>query len=144
MSAEFWAMVGIVVTQFVILYNNYRATKSQEPLVKAQAEDQMSEGWVKLAQEYQRQIANMKGLEVENASLRPLVLKLALQEKELEQHISDKEDWKKYANILVDQLKQLDQMPIPFQRYPTGDSEKMKTIRDTKDKMKPVKIENEH
>lgn len=149
MTPEFWTLLGVIVVQLVILANNYqngkvqkaiaeRQAQLQEPLTDAQAEKELSESWVKLAQEYQRQIESLKGLEVENASLRPLVLKLALQEEQMKQDKRDKEDWKRYSQSLIKQIEGANLIPVPFVRYVNGDSQKVKTIRDTKDKMKPV------
>jgi hypothetical protein len=145
MSPEFWTLLGVIVLQLANMYNNYRNNKAQAPLIEAQAAGGMSEGWVKLSQEYARQIENMKGLEVENASLRPLVLKLALQGEELKQHIEDKEDWKKYATTLVRQIEGLGQIPIPFKRYPSssGDTDKMKPITNPKVKAAKAVQEDE-
>jgi hypothetical protein len=148
-SPELLALVGIIVVQLVNLYNNYQnaktareAAQQQHPLVEAQAEKEISEGWTFVAQEYQRQIQNLKGLETENASLRPLVLKLALQEEEMKQCQKDKEDWKGYSKELQVQIKSLNQIPLPFVRHINDESQKMKAIRDTKDKMKAIQKEN--
>jgi hypothetical protein len=148
MSAEFWALMGVLVMQLAGMYNNYQTAKAakvvaetqvkaQAPLVEAQADAAQSEGWVKLAGEYARQIESLKKLEVENAQLRPLVLKLALQEKQMEQDKKDKEDWKRYSQLLVKQLEDIDQIPLPFRRFPSnGDSDKVKAI--TQNKMSPI------
>lgn len=129
-SLEFWSgVVIVVIVQLAGMYNNYRTHKANAPLIEAQAEDAMSEGWVKLAGEYARQIESLKKLEVENSELRPLVLKLALQEKDMDQHRKDKEDWKRYANTLVTQIETCGQIPIPFRRMPSnGDSHKVLAI----------------
>jgi hypothetical protein len=147
MTPEFLTLLGVIVLQLANMYNNYQNAKVQReiaaqqvPLTDAQAEKELSESWVKLAQEYQRQIESLKGLEIENASLRPLVLKLALQEEQMKQDKRDKEDWKRYSQNLIKQIEGASLIPIPFARYVNGDSDKMKTIRDTKDKIKPVEI----
>ena|SRR6266498_1042780 len=141
---EFWSGVIIVVIgQLASVWINYRNSKAQAPLVEAQAEETMSEGWVKLAQEYARQIDSLKKLEVENAELRPLVLKLALQEKQIEQDVKDKSDWKRYSMLLAKQLEDLGQIPIPFRRYPNdGESQKVKAVASS-DAVKLLQKENE-
>ena len=135
MSPELWALLGVLVTQITSMFINYRNNKTQSPLIEAQAEDAMSEGWVKLAGEYARQIESLKKLEVENSELRPLVLKIALQEKDTEQHMKDKADWKKYSMLLVKQIEDLGQVPMPFIRYMNGDTGKHKTVSITQPKI---------
>lgn len=140
MSPELWALLGVIVTQLVILFTNYQNHKANAPLVDAQADAAMSEGWVKLAQEYARQIESLKKLEVENSELRPLVLKIALQEKDTEQKERDKADWKKYAETLVQQIETCGQIPIPFRRMPSnGDTGKNKTVTVTSPKIEKPK-----
>jgi hypothetical protein len=147
MSAEFWALMGVMVIQFAGMWNTYQTNKAQRardeaqakgqaPLVEAQAEAAQSEGWVKLAQEYARQIESLKGLERENSELRPLVLKIALQEKQMEQDKKDKADWKRYAETLIKQIEDLGQIPLPFRRLPSnGDTGKMKSVTITNPKI---------
>lgn len=136
MTPELWALIGVIVTQLVILFTNRQAHKANAPLIEAQADDAMSEGWVKLAGEYARQIESLKKLEVENSELRPLVLKLALQEKQMEQDKKDKADWKRYAETLVQQIEEMKQIPIPFRRFPSnGDTGKTKAVTITQPKI---------
>lgn len=124
------AFASGTLTPIVIKFLEQR---TQKKLSDAQAEETASESWVRLAQEYARQIESLKKLEVENSELRPLTLKLALQEKEMEQVHEDKEDWKRYAGKLVKQLEDAKIIPIPFRRYPgNGDSEKIKAITPLK------------
>lgn len=140
MTPELWALLGVIVMQAAGMYNNYRTHKANAPLVEAQAEDAMSEGWVKLAGEYARQIESLKKLEIENSELRPLVLKLALQEKDMDQHRKDKEDWKRYSTTLVAQIETCGQIPIPFRRLPSnGDTGKMKTVSTTQPRIETPK-----
>jgi len=102
--------------------------RSQKPVTKAQSEEILSEAWERLGKEYARQLESSRRLEDEIIALRPLVLKLALQEKQVEQCHEDKEDWKRYATKLAKQLEEANIMPIPFKRYPTGDSGKIAAI----------------
>lgn len=89
----------------------------------------LSESWETVSKEYARMLEGKNALEVENRELRPLVLKLALQEKEMEQVKEDKEDWKRYASKLSKQLEEHKIIPLPFRRYPgNGDSEKVKAV----------------
>jgi len=142
MTPEFWTLIGIIVLQLANMYNNYRTNKTNAPLVEAQAESAIGEALEKLGQEYSRMLGTNKALEEELSALRPLTLKIALQEQAMKQTEDDKSDWKRYAEKLSHQLEEHEILPIPFRRYPSnGDSEKMKTIRDTKDKMKPVEIQ---
>lgn len=143
-SPELWGLIGVIVLQLFNMWNNYINNKAQSPLIEAQAGGTKDDGWVKVSQEYVRQIESLKGLEVENASLRPLVLKVALMGENEKQLIEDKEDWKRYAMTLVEQVKEAGQMPIPFKRYPSasGDTDrKMKPI--SKPKLKVVPEEND-
>ena len=152
MTPELGALLSVIVLQLANMYNNYQTAKSareiaerqvklQEPLTDAQAEKELSESWVKLAQEYQRQIESLKKLEVENASLRPLVLKLALQEEQMKQDKKDIEDRRKYCQLLREQLEKAGQVPLPFIRNLNGDSDKFKTI--TKDKIESIHIQEQ-
>ncbi|HZM25003.1 MAG TPA: hypothetical protein VFC02_24845, partial [Anaerolineales bacterium] len=94
------------------------------------------------AGEYARQIESLKKLEVENSELRPLVLKLALQEKQIEQDKKDKEDWKRYSQLLVKQLEELGQIPLPFRRFPSnGDTGKHNVV--TQSKLATVRAEEQ-
>lgn len=136
MSPELWGLLGVIAMQLANMYINYQTHKANAPLIDAQADDAMSEGWVKLAQEYARQIESLKKLEVENSELRPLVLKLALQEKDTEQKERDKADWKRYAETLVQQIETCGQIPIPFRRMPSnGDTGKNKAVTITNPKV---------
>jgi len=143
MTPEFWTLLGVIVLQLAGMYNNYRAQKAQEPLVEAQAESAIGDAMEKLGQEYSRMLGTNKALEEELSSLRPLTLKIALQEQTLKQAEDDKADWKRYAERLARQLEEHEILPIPFRRYPSnGDSQKTKAVpRDTKDKMKPVEVQ---
>ena len=131
---QFWSgVLAVVIVQLASVYINRQNNKQQAPVTNAQAEEVLSEAWERLAKEYARLLENSKKLEVENAELRPLVLKLALQEKDIEQTHRDKEDWKRYSTKLEEQLKDASLIPIPFRRYPgNGDSEKVKAITGPK------------
>lgn len=149
-SPEMWALLGVLTVQLASIYNNYQNAKTareqaqqNHPLVEAQAEKEISEGWTFVAQEYQRQITNLRGLETENAALRPLVLKVALQEEDIKQCQKDKEDWKGYAYELIEQVKSANLIPLPFVRHLNSDSQKMKAIRETKDRIRAINKENE-
>jgi hypothetical protein len=106
----------------------YIRQRNQGPVTKAQSEEILSEAWERVMKEYARQIENLRRLEIENSELRPLVLKIALQEQAMTQCHEDKEDWKRYATKLSKQLEEHGQMPIPFKRYPSGDSDKIAAI----------------
>ena len=114
-------ITGGALVEFIRQHN-------QRPVTKAQSEEILSEAWERLGKEYARQLENSRRLEDEIIALRPLVLKLALQEKQIEQCHEDKEDWKRYATKLAKQLEEANIMPIPFKRYPTGDSGKIAAI----------------
>lgn len=101
---------------------------NQRYVTKAQSEEILSEAWERLANSYARQLENSRRLEEEVASLRPLVLKLALQEQDIKQCHEDKEDWKRYAKKLAKQLEEASIIPLPFKRYPSDDSGKMEAI----------------
>lgn len=144
MNIEAWLpFVGGVLAGFITpVVLRLIDQRQQQRLTNAQAEETASESWVRLAQEYARQIESLKKLEVENSELRPLTLKLALQEKEMQQVHEDKEDWKRYAGKLAKQLEENNIIPIPFRRYPgNGDSEKHKII--TPMKVQAVKAEEQ-
>lgn len=133
---------GVLAGTLVPIVLRFMDQRAQAKLTNAQAEETSSESWVRLAQEYSRQIESLKKLEVENSELRPLTLKIALQEKEMEQVKEDKEDWKRYAGKLVKQLEENNIIPIPFRRYPgNGDSEKVKPV--TQPKLQAIKIEEQ-
>jgi len=108
--------------------NSLEKVKDKE--INADDELKRTEAWERLSQEYARQIESLKKLEVENGQLRPLVLKLALQEQDMKQTRDDKEDWKRYANKLYGQLEAFGQVPLPFRRTPSDSdtSERMKAI----------------
>jgi len=118
----------------------YIRQRGQKPVTKAQSEEILSEAWERLGKEYARQLENSRRLEDEVISLRPVVLKLALQEKEMEQCHEDKEDWKKYATKLSKQLEENNIMPIPFKRYPSGDSGKISAIMPINNQDQPTII----
>ena len=129
---QFWlGVLTVLAPQLVQMYNAWNSSRANAPLVEADSEIKRTEAWERLSQEYARQIESLKKLEVENAELRPLVLKLALQEQDMKQVREDKEDWKRYSNKLYKQIESLGQVPLPFRRSPTdGDTqEKIKAVQ---------------
>lgn len=106
--------------------------RSQKKVTEAQSAEILSEGWERLANSYARQLENSRRLEEEAASLRPLVLKIALQDQDMKQIQEDKEDWKRYAKKLAKQLEDANIIPLPFKRYPSDDSGKMEAIMNEK------------
>lgn len=130
---QFWlGILTVLLPQIYNIYKAWRDAKSNEPLVEAQADEKVFQAWEKLAAEYVRQIDSLRNLETENATLRPLVLKIALQEQEMSQCREDKEDWKRYAQKLAKQLEEDGKMPLPFRRTPSdGDTGKHTTVRVT-------------
>lgn len=129
-SLEFWSgVIAVVATQLATMYVSYQTRKAGAPLTDGQAQAALSEAWERLGQEYQRMLDNHKAQEDELAALRPLTLKLAMQEQVIHQTDEDKSDWKRYAEKLAHQLEEHNIVPIPFRRLPSnGDSEKMKAI----------------
>jgi hypothetical protein len=131
---EFWyGILTIIGAQIIIQVANViisnRKDKAQKPLIEAQGQGEISEAWERVANGYAKQIESLEKLEKENAELRPLVLKLALQEEAIKQTVRDKEDWKRYSQKLYKQLEELGQIPMPFRRLPSdGDSEKVKAV----------------
>lgn len=134
MNPEWLPLIAAIatgaITPIVIKWMEQRSQKKQSD---AQAQEILSEGWERLGQEYARLLENTRRDEAELVQLRPLTLKIALQEKEMEQVKEDKEDWKRYAGKLEQQLKDANIIPIPFRRYPgNGDSEKHKVVTQSK------------
>ena len=118
-----WELVVTVIVAFLGggAVVEFIKQRNQKPVT-------ISEAWERVTGEYARQVESLKRLEVENAALRPLVLKIALQEQAMTQCHDDKEDWKRYSLKLSKQLEENGVMPIPFKRYPTGDSGKIAAI----------------
>lgn len=129
-SLEFWSgVIIVVVTQFSAVFIVLKQLKGQAPLTNAQAQSAISDAWEGVGQEYARLLGHYKALEEEVAVLRPLTLKLAMQEQAIHQTEEDKADWKRYAEKLSHQLEEHNVTPIPFRRLPSnGDSEKMKAV----------------
>jgi hypothetical protein len=126
----FWSGIIIVlIPQIIGLISNYQARRANEPLTNAQSESAMGDALEKLGQAYDRSLETIKTQNEELAVLRPLTLKIAMQEQATAQTQKDKEDWKRYAEKLAHQLQEHEILPIPFRRYPpNGDSEKVKTV----------------
>jgi hypothetical protein len=129
-SLEFWlGVISVISVQIVAIYTSYQTRKAGAPLSKAQAQEALSEAWERVAQEYNRLLDNYKAQEDELTALRPLTLKVAMQEQAMRQTEEDKADWKRYAEKLSHQLEEHNIIPIAFRRLPSnGDSDKMKAI----------------
>lgn len=129
-SLEFWSgVIAVLIVQIANMYQSYQARKAGAPLSNAQAESAMGDALDKLGQAYDRSLDTIKLQNEELAVVRPLTLKVVLQEQEKVQTQKDKEDWKRYAEKLVHQLEEHEVLPLPFRRYPTnGDSQRMKII----------------
>lgn len=129
-SLEFWSgVIAVLAVQITQIYISYQTRKAGAPLSKAQEQEALSEAWERVAQEYNRLLDNYKKQEEELTELRPLTLKLAMQEQQIHQTDEDKADWKRYAEKLAHQLEEHTIVPIPFRRLPSnGDSEKMKAV----------------
>lgn len=138
MSPELIALIGVLVVQLTNMYLAYQTRKAGAPLSSAQAQEALSEAWERVGQEYQRLLDNYKAQEEELIALRPLTLKLAMQEQAIHQTNDDKADWRRYAEKLSHQLEEHSIIPIAFRRLPSnGDSDKMKAI--TKEQVDSVK-----
>lgn len=117
---EFWSGVALALAPYIIqVVSRWMDSRDKEREIDADDELKRTEAWERLSQEYARQIESLKQLEVENGQLRPLVLKLALQDQEMHQVKDDKEDWKRYAIKLTKQLEDNKIIPLPFRRTPT-------------------------
>jgi len=126
----FWSGIIIVlIPQVITLVSNYQTRKANAPLTNAQSESAMGDALEKLGQAYDRSLDTIKTQNEELAVLRPLTLKIAMQEQTTSQTQKDKEDWKRYAEKLALQLQEHEILPIPFRRYPpNGDSEKVRAV----------------
>jgi hypothetical protein len=154
--ASVFILVTSLAPQLYQIYSRYRDSqdkekqqrleeKKQEVELKRQEmekDDKAVQHWEKIAGEYARQIESLRRLEVENAELRPLVLKNALLQQKVSQSEEDKEDWKAHANRLTAQLEEANVIPLPFRRIAhNGDTqERLKTISQ---KMRAIKDESE-
>jgi hypothetical protein len=139
----FWSgIILVMIPQIISLVSNYQHNKANEPLTNAQSESAMGDALEKLGQAYDRSLDTIKTQNEELSVLRPLTLKIAMQEQATTQTQKDKEDWKRYAEKLAHQLEEHEILPIPFRRYPSnGDSQKIKAvtpeeIRSTKEERK--------
>ena len=131
-TVEFWSgVIAVLIVQLANMYMSYQARKAGAPLSNAQAQEAISEAWERVGQEYARLIENYKAQEDELTTLRPLTLKLAMQEQSIKQTEEDKADWKRYAEKLANQLEEHTIIPIAFRRLPSdGDTlEKIKAIK---------------
>lgn len=129
-SLEFWSgIILLVLAQVFGFVREARAAKNAAPLNNAQKEEVLGEAMEKLGNEYTRMLGTNRALEAELSALRPLTLKVALQEQQMKQTQKDKEDWKRYAEKLVEQLQANNIVPLPFRRLPSnGDSDKFRAI----------------
>jgi len=135
----FWSgIVIILIPQIIGLVSSYQARKANAPLTNAQSESAMGDALEKLGQAYDRSLETIRTQNEELAVLRPLTLKIAMQEQATIQTQKDKEDWKRYAEKLSHQLEEHEILPIPFRRYPSnGDSQKVKAV--TKEEIEAAK-----
>ena len=132
---EFWSgVIAVLIVQFANMWMSYQARKAGAPLSNAQAQEAISAAWERVGQEYARLIENYKAQEDELTALRPLTLRIAMQEQSINQAAEDKADWKRYAEKLSNQLEEHNIIPIAFRRLPSdGDTmEKIKTITKAK------------
>ena len=123
-ALQFWSGILLVlIPQLFGLAKDWRAARAQEKQTESQESVSMTqaqtENWERLVQNYAKQIESMQTLQNENAELRTLPLKLVIQEQEMKQCAEDKEDWKRYAQKLADQIKGFGQIPLPFRRTPS-------------------------
>ena len=141
---QFWlGIITILAPQLVQLYMKLQDIRASKPVKEAEADEKVFQAWANVAGEYARQVESLRRLEVENASLRPLALKVALIQQENVQMKEDKEDWKNYSLALVRQLEDNSIIPLPFQRMPHNGihtREKLKTISD---KVKAITVPEE-
>jgi len=126
----FWSgIILVMIPQIITLISNYQHNRANEPLTNAQSESAMGDALEKLVEAYGRALDTIKLQNEELVLLRPLTLKIAMQEQEKTQTQKDKEDWKRYSERLAHQLEEHEILPIPFRRYPTnGDSQKIKAV----------------
>jgi hypothetical protein len=126
----FWSgIILVLIPQLITLISNWQKNKASEPLTNAQAESAMGDALEKLGQAFDRSLVTIKAQDDELSLLRPMTLKIAMQEQAMAQTQKDKEDWKRYSEKLVLQLQEHEILPIPFRRYPSnGDSQKVKAV----------------
>jgi hypothetical protein len=130
MTPEFFTLLGVIILQLFNMYNAHRANKANAPLTNAQAESAMGDALDKLGQAYSKALDTIAAQDKELAELRPMTLKIAMQEQEMMQTQKDKADWRAYAERLANQLEERSILPLPFRRLPpNGDSQpKIKPI----------------
>lgn len=147
---QFWSGILIIaIPQIVKLISDWRTARATEQVAKETAEATLqttvpqvqTENWERLVQNYQKQIEAMQKLQEENVELRKLPLKLVIMEQQTQQCAEDKEDWKRYATKLADQIKESDQIPLPFRRTPQDTMEKIKAI--TQEQIDQVRSQEE-
>jgi len=145
---QFWlGILVVVIPQVFNLLKDFRATRAQEKIAKEQKEATVpqiqTENWERLVQNYAKQLEAMQRLQEENVELRKLPLKLALQEQEMKQCAEDKEDWKRYAQKLADQIKGFGQIPLPFRRTPSDGNTEEKIPAITTQKIEDAQQEKQ-
>jgi hypothetical protein len=126
----FWSgIILVLIPQVISLISSWQHSRAQAPLTNAQSESALGDALDKLGEAYGRALDTIKAQNEELAELRPVTLKIALQEQEKNQTQKDKDDWKRYAERLSQQLQEHDILPLPFRRLPpNGDSDKVKAV----------------
>lgn len=147
---QFWSGILLVsIPSILKLVSDWRAARATEMAAREAAEATLqtsvpqvqTENWERLVQNYQKQIEAMQKLQEENVELRKLPLKLVIMEQQTQQCAEDKEDWKRYATKLSEQVKELGQMPLPFRRTPQDTQDKIKAV--TQEQIDLVKAQEE-
>ncbi len=138
----FWSgIILVLIGQVATLVSNWQKNKASEPLTNAQSESAMGDALEKLSQAYDKSLETIKSQNEELSLLRPLTLKIAMQEQATAQTQKDKEDWKRYAEKLAIQLEEHEILPLPFRRLPpNGDSQKIKAV--TREQVEAAKDEH--
>ena len=136
---EFWSGVIVALAPYLYqIYARWRDSKDKEPEQKINENEKQLQAWEDIAEGYAKQIERLRGLETENAELRPLLLKVALQAQDIKQCQDDKEDWKRYAGKLAKQLESHSIIPLPFRRTPQDEDTDSRLSRPVSDKVKAV------
>src|SRR6266487_1220171 len=115
----FWSgIILLLIPQIFTLIRDVRRQRANEPLTNAQAESAMGDALDKLGQAYSKALDTIGAQDEELAELRPVTLKIALQEQAMQQTQKDKADWRAYAERLAHQLEEHEILPMPFRRLP--------------------------
>ena len=133
---QFWIGIAtILIPNIYLAFNAFLTYRANLRLNNAQAqaaeEKSDTEAQDRLFTEYDRQINNLRRVEDENKELRPLALKNAILERDIIECRKDKQDWKRYAQKLCEQLEGLGHVPLPFRRTPEEDptQERIPTVK---------------